>query len=99
MNLLAEAPISGESMNWVTALFQMGVAGVLLWWFMSRSEPRLRAIEASIDRITRALIVLSFAISNALEAINWNHASSIKPQAHAIEKELDDAAKAREQNQ
>lgn len=83
------------SVDW-GSIFQYGGIGLCLGWFMLRSEPRLRAIEASIDRITRALIVLSIAIGNALEALHWHAAKSIKIQAEPIERELDEAAKLRD---
>lgn len=86
----------GAEPSWISPLLQLGGVGACLVWFMFRSEPRLRAIEAAIDRITRSLIVLSFAIANALEAIGWHAAKSIKLQAEPIDRELDDAAKDRD---
>lgn len=86
---------NGTTLDWLMPLLQFGGVGVCLIWFMFRSEPRLRAIESSIDRICRALIVLSIAIANALEAMKWHAAESIKLQAHPIERELDDAAEKR----
>lgn len=91
MTATAPAITPSGTMEWLMPLLQFGGVGVCLIWFMFRSEPRLRAIEAAIDRITRALIVLSIAIANALEALKWHAAESIKIQADPIIRELDDA--------
>lgn len=91
-NAIAAPP---NPMDWISPLLQFGGVGVCLIWFMFRSEPRLRAIEAAIDRVTRALIVLSIAIANALEALQWHAAKSIKAQAEPIDRELDEASHGR----
>jgi hypothetical protein len=96
MLFLAEVPHATP--DWFTPLLQLGGVGACLVWFMFRSEPRLRAIEAAIDRFSRTLIVLSFAIANALEAIQWHAAKSIKLQAEPIDRELDQAEKGRGAN-
>lgn len=83
--------IDQNPMDWISPLLQFGGVGVCLIWFMFRSEPRLRAIESSIDRSTRSMILLSIAIANALEAIKWKTADSIKLQAEPIVRELDEA--------
>jgi len=94
MLIFADAtPSAGATLDWISPLLQFGGVGVCLVWFMFRSEPRLRAIEAAIDRVTRALIVLSIAIANALEALQWHAAKSIKTQAEPIERELDESAR------
>lgn len=91
MLFLSDAvPATGVTLDWISPLLQFGGVGVCLVWFMFRSEPRLRAIEAAIDRVTRALIVLSIAIGNALEALKWHAAGSIKSQAESIGHELED---------
>jgi len=96
LTLLANATPDSGTMDWLSSLLELGGVGVCLAWFMFRSEPRLRAIEAAIDRVTRSLIVLSIAIANALEALKWQAAQSIKLQAEPINAELDEAAKARD---
>lgn len=80
---------------WLGPIFQYGGIGVCLAWFMFRSEPRLRAIEAAIDRVTRGMVVATIAIANALEALQWHAAKSLKVQAETLDRELDDAAKNR----
>ncbi len=90
MLLDAASTPTGATLDWISPLLQFGGVGVCLVWFMFRSEPRLRAIEAAIDRVTRALIVLSIAIGNALEALKWHAANSIKTQAESIGHELED---------
>lgn len=96
MFFLAATPApDGNPMEWISPLLQFGGVGVCLIWFMFRSEPRLRAIEAAIDRVTRVLIVLSIAIANALEALQWHAAKSIKAQAEPIDRELDEASHSR----
>jgi hypothetical protein len=94
--LIADAVTDTNAFGWISPLLQFGGVGVCLAWFMMRSEPRLRAIEAAIDRITRALIVLSISIASALEALHWYAAKAIRVQAEPIEKELDEAAKLRD---
>lgn len=74
--------------NWVQIINTAGVAGVLVW-FLYKLEPRLRAIESSNDRQTRAIIVLTIAFEGASKAS--------KIQAKAIEVELDEAKKARKE--
>jgi len=87
MLLAQSAPAIAETVGpWV----QFGAVGACLMWFMFRSEPRLRAIEASINRASRVLINLSIAIANALEAIQWHGAKAIRLQAEPIIAELDE---------
>lgn len=94
---LADAA-NNNALDWLWPLLQFGGVGVCLAWFMFRSEPRLRAIESAIDRMTRSMIVLSIAIANVLEALQWHAAKSIKTQSEPIERELDEAQKAREKH-
>lgn len=75
---LADATASTE---WISPILQLGGIGGCLVWFMFRSEPRLRAIEASIDRMARAILLLVVSLPQAN--------SSTKQQAMDIGKELD----------
>ncbi len=62
--ILAEAAseAAGQALpGWLGLAAQYGVMGIMLAWFMMRSEPRLRAIEAAIDRSSRAQLVLAMA--------------------------------------
>lgn len=93
MWILAAVPVvqlpQPSVMDWLMPLLQFGGVGVCLIWFMFRSEPRLRAIEAAIDRAARAMIVLSIAIADMLGS------KAIKLQAEPIQKELDDVIERR----
>lgn len=73
--------------EWTTSLLQLGGVGGCLVWFMFRSEPRLRAIEAAIDRMARSIMLLVGALPSANDAQ--------KAQAKGIIREIDDASKAR----
>lgn len=73
--------------EWTTSLLQLGGVGGCLVWFMFRSEPRLRAIESAIDRMSRSLMLLVGSLPSANEAQ--------KQQAKALIREVDDASKAR----
>ena len=73
--------------EWTTSLLQLGGVGGCLVWFMFRSEPRLRQIEASIDRMARSIMLLVGSLPSA------NQAQKI--QAEGIIKEIDDASKLR----
>ena len=64
----------------IQVLIQTGVAGILLWWFMNRTEHRLDGLERSIDRLTRTQLLALLADANAGEAI--------KTQARALLAEL-----------
>lgn len=80
----------------VTPMINIGVAGVMLWWFMSRTEPRLKSIEEkqheanlanqeSMDRVARSVLLL--VISSGLRPI--------QEQSNSIMEELDTAAEER----
>lgn len=73
--------------EWTTSVLQLGGVGGCLVWFMFRSEPRLRQIEAAIDRMARSIMLLVGALPSANEAQ--------KQQAKGIIREIDDAAKLR----
>lgn len=59
-----------------TGLLQLGVAGVMLTWFMWRIEARLDRGERSIDRLTRSLLLDLVSRSDTTE--------TLKLQARAI---------------
>src|SRR5207249_11251655 len=48
--------------------FQLGVAGVILAWFMFKVTPELEAIRDSINRITRALLLMTLELPEGSEA-------------------------------
>lgn len=49
-------------------LVNLGAVGIVLGWFMFRSEPRLKAIEKATDRQTRAMLLLTLSIPNVSES-------------------------------
>lgn len=75
-------------MSAISPILQFGAVGACLVWFMFRSEPRLRAIEAAIDRMARSILLLVIALPTSNQ--------TTKEQAKGIQQELDDAQKARE---
>lgn len=85
--MIAQAATNAD---WITPLIQLGGVGVVLLWFMFKSEPRLRGIEASIDRMSRSIMLLVGSLPSANPAQ--------KVQAEGLIREIDDAAKARGQN-
>lgn len=48
-------------------LFQVGVAGVMLAWFMYRVERKLDAFARATDRSTRAMLLLVLNLPSARE--------------------------------
>lgn len=53
--------------QWWQPIVQVGVAGGVLVWFMWRNEPRLRGIEASIDRLAKAVLINTLALPHVLD--------------------------------
>ncbi len=64
-------------------LLNIGGIGVVLFWFMWKMEPRLRSMESTIDRNSRAEMI-------GVLAMTWVP-DPLKDQARAIVKEVDDA--------
>lgn len=57
-----------ESMA-IQALVQAGVAGVVLGWFMLRSESRMERLERSINQLTRAQMLMLLSRPDVDEGI------------------------------
>lgn len=51
------------------ALVQLGVAGVMLGWFMYRVEHRMDRGERAIDRLSRSLLLDLVARADTTEAV------------------------------
>lgn len=81
--------IESAQPDWIAPIIQFGVGGGVLLWFMFKSEPRLRAIEASIDRMARSILLLVVSHSGSNDAL--------RTQATEIIKEIDVAQNARQQ--
>lgn len=65
-------------------LVNLGAIGCVLFWFLLKTDPRLRRIEEAIDRNSRA---------NLLAVLSMNGVPShVKKQAEAIIGELDKAS-------
>lgn len=82
--ITATAP---PSPDWIGPIAQYGPVGVVLAWFMLRAEPRLMAIEAAIDRSSRAQLSLAMASPFISQQGKLEVQASIK--------EIDDAIAAR----
>jgi len=50
-------------------LYNLGAIGVVLAWLMWRVEPRMKAMEAALDRATRATMLMLIARPEAAEAV------------------------------
>ncbi len=72
--------------GWAPIVNMGGVAAVL-FWFMWKNEPRMRAMESSIDRLGRAHLIRLMNDENATELS--------KEAATAVVAEIDKAAKLR----
>lgn len=68
-------------------LGNFGGIGVVLAWFLWKGEPRLRAIEAAIDRLVRIIAIFLIELPHVIDAV--------KTQCRAMTEELDKAEKAR----
>lgn len=66
-------------------LLELGVAGLMLYWFTQDSSKRLRAVEASVDRQAKASLLSLIATSHLDK--------SIKDQATALLTEITDKEK------
>ncbi len=79
--------LANQSTEWTTSLIQLGGVGACLAWFMFRSEPRLRAIEAAIDRMSRAILLIVGSVPSASDVQ--------KQQAKDLTAEIEKAEKRR----
>lgn len=68
-------------------LFNYGVCGLILAWTLWKAEPRLRAIERAIDRLTMMIAVMLTELPHVFDAA--------KAQAVAMVEQLKDAARDR----
>lgn len=75
------AVLAQVAAEWTAPLTQLGVAGGMLIWFATRVESRMKAMEASVDRMAKAALlqILSFE----------QHGSTIKTQANAMLNEIE----------
>lgn len=80
--------LAAGEISWVDPLIQLGAVGGVLVWFMFKTEPRLRGVEAAIDRMARSILLLVVSIPHATD--------TAKEQAKGIITEIDDAAKLRD---
>lgn len=77
---VGETDFSG---GWLEALKATGIVGICAFVLM-RLEPRLRAVEAAIDRLARTMAVSFTALPYVIDAV--------KTQMQGIIRECDDAA-------
>lgn len=50
-------------------LINVGGIGVVLAWLLWKSEPRMRGIEAAIDRLTRMIAVFLIELPHVIDAV------------------------------
>lgn len=68
-------------------LINVGVTGVILAWFLWKHEPRIKAIEEAIDRMSRTLLLFLLELAHVSDAA--------KLQAKAIIEEIGKAEELR----
>jgi hypothetical protein len=68
-------------------LLQFGAGGFVLLWFMFRCEPRLRAMEKSMDRLAKAIL---------LKIISYSDNHTQKEEAESLLKEMEDEREKRD---
>jgi hypothetical protein len=68
-------------------LINMGGVGAVLVWFLWKADPRMRAIESSVDRNTQAILILLLEIDRT--------SPQAKEQAQAVLTAIKKARKAR----
>lgn len=75
----------GPAETWLAPLGGVGIAGVMLHWFMIRNERRMIAVENASNRTTRAILLLVMSMNQ--------HASGVaaREEAKSIGKEIDDS--------
>lgn len=67
--------------DWGGTIAQFGVAGSMLFWFATRVESRMKAMETSIDRMAKAAI---------LQILSYErHETTIGIQAKSMLAEID----------
>lgn len=50
------------SVEALQSLLNLGVAGIMLVWFMARLERRLRGLERAVDQLTAVCALLALAL-------------------------------------
>ncbi len=67
--------------EWAGPVAQFGISGYMIYWFSTRVEGRMKAMEAAVDRMAKAALlqILSFE----------QHETTIKAQAKAMLSEID----------
>jgi hypothetical protein len=68
-------------------LINMGGVGAVLVWFLWKADPRMRAIESSVDRNTQSILILLLEIDRT--------SPQAKEQAQAVLADIKKARKAR----
>jgi hypothetical protein len=61
--------IAEVSLDLVGPLLQTGIPGVVLAWFMLRSETRFRGMERAVNRMSRSVLLLVVALNTSNEAM------------------------------
>jgi anaerobic C4-dicarboxylate transporter len=77
---------SPMSFDWGEVIKAGGIAAICAF-VLARLEPRLRGVEAAIDRVTRMIAVMLGELPHVIDAV--------KNQCRDMEKELDRAAQQR----
>jgi hypothetical protein len=88
--LLQVAPHLAPLMPELSPLLQLGGAGALLVWLLLKAEPRLKGIEAAIDRLARVHLLAVLAVEQL--------SGALKAEAQKLLEEIHDSEKARERD-
>ncbi len=67
-----------------SALYNLGAIGVVLAWMMWKVEPRMKAVEAALDRATRANMLMLIAAREVSDAVK-GLAKGIEDEVEAAE--------------
>jgi hypothetical protein len=63
--MIAEA---SEPIQHLMPFVNLGAIGMVLGWFLWKAEPRMRAVEAAIDRQTQAILILLLELERTTPA-------------------------------
>lgn len=84
--MIAEA--TSEPIQHLMPFVNLGAIGMVLGWFLWKAEPRMRAVEAAIDRQTQAILILLLELERTTPAA--------KERAEEILKRIESASVQRE---
>lgn len=85
----AHLPTLATAMPELAPLFQVGAIGAILAYLLLKTEPRLRSIEAALDRNTRGQMLFLLAFEQVGDSAKMSEA--LKKQAQGLLQEIENA--------